>query len=85
MKTVAIELRLTSLNRQRSHCQRLIRLLLGDEDDEQAQGRACCRLASACVRGREASMQIRDVTADSFDRIMRPRSSQKNVPWSEIH
>ncbi|KAK7106896.1 nuclear pore complex protein Nup205-like [Littorina saxatilis] len=37
LKTVAIELRLTSLNRQRSHCQRLIRLLLGDDDDEQTQ------------------------------------------------
>ncbi|KAL8613661.1 hypothetical protein ACOMHN_029753 [Nucella lapillus] len=35
LKTVAIELRLTSLNRQRSHCQRLIRLLLGDDDDDE--------------------------------------------------
>ncbi|XP_025098310.1 nuclear pore complex protein Nup205-like isoform X3 [Pomacea canaliculata] len=37
LKTVAIELRMTALNRQRSHCQRLIRLLLGDDDTDQTQ------------------------------------------------
>ena len=50
LKTVAIELRLTSLNRQRSHCQRLIRLLLGDDDDEQTQGMAYLCL---CLRVKE--------------------------------
>ncbi|XP_046581767.1 nuclear pore complex protein Nup205-like [Haliotis rubra] len=35
LKTIAIELRITSLNRQRSHTQRLLRLLLADTDDEQ--------------------------------------------------
>ncbi|XP_055955132.1 nuclear pore complex protein Nup205 [Patella vulgata] len=33
LKTVAIELRLTSLNRQRSHTQRLLHLLLDDSDE----------------------------------------------------
>ncbi|CAG5133814.1 unnamed protein product [Candidula unifasciata] len=34
LKTVAIELRMTSLNKQRSHTQRLVRLLLGDDDQD---------------------------------------------------
>ncbi|XP_064596049.1 nuclear pore complex protein Nup205-like [Liolophura sinensis] len=38
LKAVAIELRLTSLNRQRSNTQRLMTLLLDDYTDEQAQG-----------------------------------------------
>lgn len=35
MKTAAIELRVTSLNRQRSHTQRLVNLLLGDQPHTQ--------------------------------------------------
>ena len=34
LKTAAIELRMISLNQQRSHTQRLVRLLLGDEDQD---------------------------------------------------
>ncbi|BFZ24882.1 hypothetical protein BsWGS_27921 [Bradybaena similaris] len=34
LKTVAIELRMTSLNKQRSHTQRLVRQLLGDDDQD---------------------------------------------------
>ncbi|XP_059166343.1 nuclear pore complex protein Nup205-like isoform X2 [Physella acuta] len=38
LKTLAIELRMTSLNRQRSHTQRLVKLLLGDEEQEVYSG-----------------------------------------------
>lgn len=38
MKTAAIELRLTSLNRQRSHTQRLVNLLLDDQPQSQHAG-----------------------------------------------
>ncbi|OWF55575.1 nuclear pore complex protein Nup205-like [Mizuhopecten yessoensis] len=38
LKTVAVELRMTSLNRQRSHTQRLMRLLLDDNQDDQSKG-----------------------------------------------
>uniref|UniRef100_A0A2C9LCT3 Uncharacterized protein n=1 Tax=Biomphalaria glabrata TaxID=6526 RepID=A0A2C9LCT3_BIOGL len=34
LKTIALELRMTSVNRQRSHTQRLVQLLLGDEEQE---------------------------------------------------
>ncbi|CAL1531629.1 unnamed protein product, partial [Lymnaea stagnalis] len=34
LKTIAIELRMTSLNRQRSHTHRLVKLLLGDEEQD---------------------------------------------------
>lgn len=39
MKTAAIELRVTSLNRQRSHTQRLINLLLDDQPQSQQAGK----------------------------------------------
>lgn len=39
MKTAAIELRVTSLNRQRSHTQRLVSLLLDDQPHTQHTGR----------------------------------------------
>lgn len=38
MKTAAIELRVTSLNRQRSHTQRLVSLLLDDQPHTQHTG-----------------------------------------------
>lgn len=38
LKTVAIELRVTSLNRQRSHTHRLIKLLLDDYDEDRTSG-----------------------------------------------
>lgn len=38
MKTAAIELRVTSLNRQRSHTQRLVSLLLDDQPHPQHTG-----------------------------------------------
>ena len=38
MKTAAIELRMTSLNRQRSHTQRLVSLLLDDQPPTQHTG-----------------------------------------------
>lgn len=38
MKTAAIELRVTSLNRQRSHTQRLVSLLLDDQPHPQHAG-----------------------------------------------
>lgn len=38
MKTAAIELRVTSLNRQRSHTQRLVSLLLDDQPHLQHAG-----------------------------------------------
>lgn len=38
IKTAAIELRVTSLNRQRSHTQRLISLLLDDQPQTQHAG-----------------------------------------------
>lgn len=38
MKTAAIELRVTSLNRQRSHTQRLVSLLLDDQPYSQHAG-----------------------------------------------
>ena len=39
MKTAAIELRVTSLNRQRSHTQRLVSLLLDDQPHTQHTGK----------------------------------------------
>ena len=39
LKTVAIELRVTTLNRQRSHTQRLMKLILDDYDEEQTSGK----------------------------------------------
>lgn len=39
MKTAAIELRVTSLNRQRSHTQRLVSLLLDDQPHAQHAGK----------------------------------------------
>ncbi|CAG2236945.1 NUP192 [Mytilus edulis] len=38
LRTVAIELRMTTLNRQRSHTQRLMKLLLDDHIDDPEQG-----------------------------------------------
>ena len=38
LKTVAIELRVTTLNRQRSHTQRLMKLILDDYDEDQTSG-----------------------------------------------
>lgn len=45
MKTAAIELRVTSLNRQRSHTQRLVSLLLDDQPHTQhtGMGSSVCR------------------------------------------
>ncbi|KAL3882663.1 hypothetical protein ACJMK2_028981 [Sinanodonta woodiana] len=37
LKTLAVELRLTSLNRQRSHTQRLMKLLLDDKDADETE------------------------------------------------
>jgi len=42
MKTAAIELRVTSLNRQRSHTQRLVSLLLDDQPPSQHTGEVTC-------------------------------------------
>lgn len=44
MKTAAIELRVTSLNRQRSHTQRLVSLLLDDQPHPQHTGECCTML-----------------------------------------
>lgn len=44
MKTAAIELRVTSLNRQRSHTQRLVSLLLDDQPHTQHTGISCLSL-----------------------------------------
>lgn len=44
MKTAAIELRVTSLNRQRSHTQRLVNLLLDDHPVTQHTGSGCVNL-----------------------------------------
>lgn len=44
LKTVGIELRITSLNRQRSHTQRLMRLLLDDSAEDQTSGTCRRRL-----------------------------------------
>ena len=38
LKTTAIELRVTTLNRQRSHTQRLMKLILDDYDEDQTSG-----------------------------------------------
>jgi len=40
LKTVAVELRVTSLNRQRSHTHRLIKLLLDDYDEDKTSGKS---------------------------------------------
>lgn len=39
LKTVAVELRVTSINRQRSHTQKLMKLILDDYDEDQTSGR----------------------------------------------
>ncbi|XP_019749608.1 nuclear pore complex protein Nup205 [Hippocampus comes] len=53
MKTAAIELRLTSLNRQRSHTQRLVNLLLDDQPQSQhaAEGEAGMEEETRSVSG----------------------------------
>ena len=47
LKTVAIELRMTALNRQRSHTQRLLNLLLEGSTDEPQKGERAASSAAS--------------------------------------
>ncbi|XP_035827391.1 nuclear pore complex protein Nup205 [Aplysia californica] len=58
LKTAAIELRMTSLNHQRSHTQRLVRLLLGDEDQELHNGGLPGDDGELSVVDRESSLSL---------------------------
>ncbi|RUS70914.1 hypothetical protein EGW08_021327, partial [Elysia chlorotica] len=58
LKTAAIELRTTCLNRQRSHTQRLVRLLLGEDDQDLYNGGQIAEDGDMTTADRDAALSV---------------------------
>ncbi|XP_045195259.2 nuclear pore complex protein Nup205-like [Mercenaria mercenaria] len=78
LKTVAVELRVTSINRQRSHTQRLMKLILDDYDEDQTS------VLQPVGQGPDESeyfsaSRLGDLTASQYTRTVKGRQYRRRI------
>ncbi|GFN90053.1 nuclear pore complex protein nup205-like [Plakobranchus ocellatus] len=73
LRTAAIELRTTCLNRQRSHTLRLVKLLLGEDDQEVQSGGQMLDDGETTFADREATLSVTQLNVRTAGKQMRNR------------